>query len=156
MEKEWRKIPGFENYEASSEGEVRHKVKKRVIKLFNQSFGQGPIASLYKKGNGMKTVRVSRIVASIFIGEIEGKEIHHKDLNEFNNKVDNLEILSKKEHIEIHKNHKRGGKKIAANIVEQVISKEKTLAKISREYNIGYTTLENIRKKHVIKKRSSI
>lgn len=41
---------------------------------------------------------VPRLVAKTFIGDIEGKEIHHIDRNRRNNKVENLEILTSEEH----------------------------------------------------------
>ena len=41
---------------------------------------------------------VPRLVAKTFIGDIEGKEIHHIDRNRRNNKVENLKILTSEEH----------------------------------------------------------
>ena len=45
---------------------------------------------------------VSRLVAKTFIGDITEKEVHHIDQNRFNNVVSNLQILTKKEHRNIH------------------------------------------------------
>ena len=51
-------------------------------------------------GNGKRvTARIHRLVAEAFIGNIpSGYEVHHIDGNRQNNKLSNLEILSKKEH----------------------------------------------------------
>ena len=48
-----------------------------------------------KSGNH---ISVSRLVASAFLGNVEGMEVHHIDRNRSNNKVDNLKILSMNEH----------------------------------------------------------
>lgn len=45
------------------------------------------------------TISVHRLVAELFIGEIEGFVINHKDGNKLNNHVDNLEIVTIKENI---------------------------------------------------------
>jgi hypothetical protein len=45
------------------------------------------------------STRIHRLVAETFIGEIpKGYQVHHKDGNKQNNNVENLEILSIKEH----------------------------------------------------------
>ena len=45
---------------------------------------------------------VSRLVASVFIGNLKGKEVHHIDRDRKNNNVSNLQILSKEDHMKIH------------------------------------------------------
>ena len=41
---------------------------------------------------------LSRLVAGSFLGDVTGKEVHHKDRDRTNNKISNLEILTKEEH----------------------------------------------------------
>lgn len=54
-----------------------------------------------------KETKVHRIVASIFCpGEAEGKVVHHKDRNTFNNSADNLMWLTPSEHRKIHRGDK--------------------------------------------------
>lgn len=48
--------------------------------------------------NERKQFKVARLVAGTFIGDVNNMEIHHKDRNRLNNKVENLEILSFDEH----------------------------------------------------------
>jgi hypothetical protein len=45
---------------------------------------------------------VSRLVADYFIGNIYGKEIHHKNLNPLDNKAENLQPLTRAEHLKKH------------------------------------------------------
>lgn len=52
------------------------------------------------KENNTKTLRVHVEVAKAFIGDIpKGYHVHHKDENKQNNAVDNLEIISPREHV---------------------------------------------------------
>lgn len=47
-----------------------------------------------------KEVRVyaSRIIAAVYLENVEGKEVHHVDRNRQNNSIANLEVLSFEEH----------------------------------------------------------
>lgn len=98
---EWRPVPGFPNYEVSSEGRVRS--------LDCQVWG-GPRAGFYIKSgrilrpgvgsHGYPTIMLGRkggtrtvhsLVAEAFIGpRPEGQEVRHKDGNRGNPKLENL------------------------------------------------------------------
>lgn len=50
--------------------------------------------------NGVvKTTTVHRCVASAFLGDITGKEVDHLDFDKSNNRLDNLEIVSRAENM---------------------------------------------------------
>ena len=57
-----------------------------------------------------KTVKLSRLVAKAFpeiCGKwFEGCEVHHKDHNPLNNNAENLIVLTKEEHLDIHRKSK--------------------------------------------------
>lgn len=46
---------------------------------------------------------VHRLMAGCFLGDVKGMDIHHIDENPKNNKLENLQIVSREEHIEIHR-----------------------------------------------------
>lgn len=48
--------------------------------------------------------------------DIKGMEVHHKDENKLNNDIDNLEIMSKSEHIILHNT----GKKLSKEAIDQM------------------------------------
>ncbi len=102
----WKKIPGFKNYEASSFGRFRSidrlvdgprgpktislksKVLKKVVIDGYEYIG----LRRSKKGH---LYRVGRILYRTFYGRIpNGIQIHHKDHNRINNKINNLEAIS--------------------------------------------------------------
>lgn len=99
----WKWIENYEGlYAISDNGQVRsfwkdnlrgYPVKTNNVKGWYLSF------RATGKDRKVKTIRVHVAVAQAFIGEIKsGFEVHHKDGNKQNNRVDNLEILSVLEH----------------------------------------------------------
>ena len=53
--------------------------------------------------NKPHTFLVHRLVAQAFLGDIEGKQVHHVDRNPSNNHVSNLQIKDQHEHDKEHK-----------------------------------------------------
>lgn len=98
----WKWIKGYEGLYAVSE-------YGNVVSFWKSKFGD--LMSLTNKKNWYlsfrafdrnkkyKTLRVHVVVAETFIGEVpKGYHVHHKDGNKQNNSVQNLEILSAREH----------------------------------------------------------
>ena len=97
----WKDIPDYEGkYQASNFGRIK-----------SLKFGKEKILKLRKNNRGylnvslsinciVKTYRVHRLVWSAFHGEIpEGYEINHIDEDKTNNRLDNLELVTRKENI---------------------------------------------------------
>jgi len=84
---DWRKIPGYENYEVSSAGQVRKGIK---IMKFNIDRAGYYITRLSKDGI-QKTIKTHRLVASLFIPNPENKRtVDHIDRDKTNNHIENL------------------------------------------------------------------
>ena len=102
MEEKWKWIKGFEgDYQISNFGRLksfRGNPTGYILKQTNKN-GWYFTVNLYKDNRKYKTERIHRLVALHFIGEIpKGFEVNHIDGNKQNNRVDNLEIISKQEH----------------------------------------------------------
>ena len=111
---EWRDIPDYEGiYEASTLGNIRSKEgkttsnkryekrywKSRVLKGRGNNYATGKRVSLWKEGV-CRDFLVARLVALTFLGEPpEGFTVNHKDGNRLNNKLENLEWLSRGDNI---------------------------------------------------------
>lgn len=90
-------IPDTNNkYFLMNDGTVLHRISTRIdeigcvdVSLIRVDGSGNPLGNRYK---------LHRLMAGCFIGNIENKEVHHKDGNRANNKLSNLEILTFEEH----------------------------------------------------------
>jgi len=101
---EWRDVKGYEGiYRVSNCGGLIHyrDGKWQSLSIKNR-YGWYLTIRLFKDGK-VETKRIHRLVYEAFVGEIpNGYAVHHKDFNRQNNRVENLEVLSKKEHTKKH------------------------------------------------------
>ena len=101
----WKDIEGFDGYQISTWGNVRHHGKS--IKPYYNHKGYLK-ASLYKNGVNHKK-RINRLVAQAFIPNPNNyPQVNHKDGNKENNSVTNLEWVTGEMNIE-HANRLRKG-----------------------------------------------
>ena len=82
-------------YEVSNYGNVRRIGSKSNLKPSNQKNGYLALC-LYSKNTQHKRY-VHRLVAEVFLGEVQGMVINHKDGNKVNNTLQNLEIVTSSE-----------------------------------------------------------
>lgn len=101
MEEKWKDINGYEGlYQVSSLGRVKS-LKKNVF-MTPQPKGTHLRVCLVKDGV-VKSFYVHRLVAIAFIENKENKEeVHHKNLRGDDNRVENLEWVTKNEHQAYH------------------------------------------------------
>ena len=98
---EWRKIPGFSNYEASSCGMLRSLNYKRTgkQKILQPADSGGYLKTMIKSDSGKycsKTVHF--FVTLAFFGERPRElEVNHIDGNKYNNAIENLEYCTRSE-----------------------------------------------------------
>ena len=115
----WKAIQGYEGlYEVSNWGRVKSverviarsngtllTVKERIMKPQNN--GSGHLILMFWKNGKCEHFQVHILVATAFIPNPYNYAIvHHKDYNPRNNRVENLEWISKEEHDAIHGNIK--------------------------------------------------
>jgi hypothetical protein len=137
MVEQWKAVAEFKGmYEVSNLGRVRsldHKVRSRwgclrtvrgqVLNL--QLYGRYLSVGL-SKNSRLRYIRVHRLVATAFLENPENKpEVHHKKNPKTNNRVSNLEWLTKAEHDVVTmalSQHPKGSKNSCAKLTEtQVI-----------------------------------
>ena len=99
----WKIIPGYEDYEASSFGQIRNAQNKRIMSVCkNHPNEKGYYqVGLTKKGHSKNRVtrKVHILVCLAFIGNppTQLHTVNHKDGNKLNNTPENLEWMTRSE-----------------------------------------------------------
>jgi hypothetical protein len=100
----WAEIPGYEKYEVSTCGRVRSlnfqrsgKVKEMRARINGKYF-----AIKISKNGKAKIFYIHQLVAMAFLGHVpngNSLEVDHIDNNKFNNRLENLQILTTRANI---------------------------------------------------------
>lgn len=98
----WKEIPGHPDYFVSNKGQVKSTKKSNVrngecLKSYDNGLGYQRVKLKTEEG-AYKQHLVHRLVALVFIGLCpQGKEVNHINHIKADNRVENLEYVSKKE-----------------------------------------------------------
>lgn len=152
---QWKPVKGYEGlYEVSSEGEIKslEKTRKNSKGQYIQKekmLAQSLTSTGYKKvelvRNGKKkSLKVHRLVAEAFIPKVEGKPyVNHKDGNQLNNSVDNLEWCTQAENVQHAYDMGLNGNKLDINWSEVAKQYELGISsgKLAKKYNCSVTTI---------------
>lgn len=131
---EWKSIIRFEGlYDVSSEGRVRslwdgrHKIHRIKVLKPRKNKGGYLHVNLWKDGE-MKTFKVHRLVASSFIkNPLNKSDVNHKNEIKTDNRVDNLEWMTRKENIKYGTRTERCSKAQSKPVLQY--TKEEVLVK---------------------------
>ncbi len=96
----WKTIKEFSDYKVCDAGEVRSFKRREMIVLKPGIGSQGyPCVILYR--NGERNIRkVHRLVLYAFVGKCpDGMEVNHIDGNKQNNRLSNLEYVTKSQNV---------------------------------------------------------
>ena len=95
----YRKIEGFPNYLACSDGYVVNSDTGAVIKGYLHKVGYTKL-TLYTQDHKPKHLFMHRVIASAFCErEADQNEVNHKDGNKRNNRAKNLEWVTRNENL---------------------------------------------------------
>lgn len=102
----WKKI--YDDYEVSNLGNIRREDNKRLLSTHKPA-ALGYCRVTLKVDGKYKTKTVHRIVAEAFLERKEGEtEVHHKNGDTSDNRVENLEWMNHKEHSAKDKERRNG------------------------------------------------
>jgi len=166
MKEQWKTIPNFSRYQASTEGNLRslnykNTGKIRVLKPAKSTDGYWK--TMLKNDSGVyKSWQVHKFVALAFLGERpKNYEIDHVDANKDNNSPRNLEYVTRATNLKrciikglmvSHRGEKNGMSYLTTNQVKEI----KSYVKRRKEQGIIYYGRKDLAKKyncteHVIK-----
>lgn len=102
--KKWKKIPNYNLYEASSEGEIKTfnwkgSGSERIMKPAMDNGGY--LRTMLKRDDGIiHTIKVHRIIAKTFIlNPFNKPEVNHKNSIRSDNRIINLEWVNHRENV---------------------------------------------------------
>lgn len=99
MNERWIDIDGFPGYEVSDQGNVRNKETGKYLSTKHQDRGKLYCQVCLKRDGTYANKMVHRIVAEAFIPNPDKKpQVHHKNKNKGDNRADNLEWVTQREH----------------------------------------------------------
>lgn len=142
----WKDIKGWEQYyEVDENGNVRNKITKKVINGDTNSAGYQRVC-LQNKNNIPNRQRFfrHRLVAKTFLeNPYNLPEVNHKDNNQLNNNINNLEYCTRKENE--RQSHVNGNKPYRPFIVEfssGEIKQFDTKPQLAEMLNVSRTLVE--------------
>lgn len=170
MSEIWKKIPGFSNYSASSNGHIRfdgrrhevidilgrHSIRNYKVKILNPTCAKGHYPSVSLLNDGLRTrAMVHTYVALVFLGPRPfGMHIRHIDGDKTNNNITNLTYGTVQENAkdkDIHGTALKGEKcpwaKLTENDVREIRRKAKSGAiqrHLAEEYNVDPMQISRI------------
>lgn len=145
-DEEWKELTDYPGYSVSSIGRVMSPRGKILTQRIVQGYAK---VSISDKGR-----YVHRLVASAFLGKKEEKmDVNHKDRNKTNNKVENLEWVTRSDNM---KHAIDTGVSYTKSICRvnnngDVLEEFKTIVEASKKYNISDSSIIKVCKKEAIK-----
>lgn len=114
---EWRELPNCKKYSISTMGRVKYDDK---IVPQDDAEKTGYLKLNVDKKNVDHSVPVYRLVAKAFLGKKEGDgyDVHHIDNNGYNNRPENLILLTRTQHNAVHCKEKLSQEELKA-LLEQ-------------------------------------
>lgn len=132
-------IKGYEGlYAITEEGQVWSYKTKRYLKPADN--GHGYLHVCLRKDGKYKHLRIHRAVAEAYLGEANGRDVNHIDGDRSNNKLSNLEYLSRSENVKLAKASRKGKVKIICIETGEVYESQ---AEAARETGIGRYNISN-------------
>lgn len=157
---EWRKIPGYENYIISTQGDVvrimTQKGKPVRRNKHPSDNGLGYRVVVLSKDGKRAMFRVHRLVMLTFCGASE-QEVNHKDGNKANNCLDNLEYISRGDNVR-HASQQLGAQygargekhhnaKLTKDDIDTIFcmkAQGRSLREIGDELDVHFTTVRDV------------
>ena len=116
---EWKEIEDFPRYLISNKGRIKSIVRKGkpiILRQATTEKGYKTVRLYNKKYPKGINKRVHRLVAAAFLQDFSAdKEIHHANGNRSQNEAENLQCLTRFQHIEQHRKEKEAAESEAAN-----------------------------------------
>ncbi len=160
QEEVWKQIQGFEQYEISNYGQVRHIYHKKLI-ILKQKTGTAGYSEITLCLKGKKYTKMPhRLVLENFEPLSDGLKMegNHKNGIKSDNRLSNLEWCTKSENIKhafdtgLKHISPPKGTKVNESIVRDIRTNRMTITEYSKLYGISTTSVHEIKNRKYWKK----
>ncbi len=149
---EWREIPGFQGYEVSETGLVRsywtakQGLRGRPMRMLTQSINRSGYTYVVLSKEGERhNLCVHRVVALAFIGDLApGMDVHHKNGDEMDNRLSNLEVITHKKNVQRIRNIKKPLDRDQVLDIRRRRKNGESLYEIADDYHLSPTCVSQI------------
>lgn len=145
----WKPAKGLEDrFLVSNYGNVWSIRKGKPAKLSNHNLGYLQMG--YNEGLKTKVFKVHRLIAQTFIPNPDNlPDVNHKDLDKKNNRVENLEWMSRKDNMRHARTNDAWKTKLNANQVKkirQALKRGQTQVSIAAKFGVSQTHISCIKR----------
>lgn len=144
---QWRVIPCYSGFEASSLGRIRNRATGHMLAITGGNAYEYPRVTLHINGKS-KTIECHRLVAAAFIGPTPpGHHINHKNTNKYDCRLENLEITTVQRNREHAMQHGQCGGKLKPRdvvAVRKLLAAAVDVATVATAFNVKPQAIQNI------------
>lgn len=152
MIEEYRKLKEYPMYRIYNTGKIYSEYTKKFLKKFDDNSGYLQVTLFSGNNIGRKTIKVHILVAKAFISNPNNlPEVNHINCNKYDNRVSNLEWVSKHENMIHASKYSYKNRESLSPLNKDMVILIPTLLKcgfsiklISTLYKVGHITIRNI------------
>ena len=152
MIEEYRKLREYPMYRIYNTGKIYSEYTKKFLKRFDDNSGYLQVTLFSGRNKGRKTIKVHILVAKAFIpNPYNLPEVNHKNCNKYDNRVSNLEWVSKHENMIHASKYSYKNRELLSPLNEEKVRLIPILLEygfsiklIASLYNVGHITIRNI------------
>ena len=138
----WRPVEGYDGlYELRSDG-LLHSFPRKYCEggySYGYKVGKGYLKHSLSKNGVVTNKRVNRLVWETFVGPIpKGYDIHHKNHNRQDNRLENLELIEKDCHKDLH-----SSKVVQYTLDGEFIAEYQSIAEAARKTGIKQSNISH-------------
>lgn len=154
MKVEWRKVDEAPGYEVSNDGRVRSywsggskpyiadTVQNESLTVSFGYFGYADVK--LQIGGKQRGRRIHRLVAAAFIGDVAGKDVHHRNGVRSDNRVSNLEIVSTAQNMRHTISRRKPLTNAQVAEIRRRRSQGETVMSLAHEFNLSHTCISSM------------
>lgn len=152
MIEQYKKLKEYPMYRIYNTGKIYSEFSKKFLRVFDDGKGYLQVTVFKGKNKGRETIKIHRLVAQTFIDNPNNyNEVNHIDCNKYNNKVTNLEWISREDNMKHAGKFSYDNRESLSPLSEEMVrlipillENKFSIKLISQLYKVGHITIRKI------------